>query len=349
MAITQRQIAQAVGVSHGAVSQVLHGSRQARISPLQQQKIRDMARQMGYRPRTLTTHTIGYVLPVEDLRLLGEANFLIHVENALRLHGYRLVLVEDNGDDTQMKELLNSKTVDGVLLMRWNNGHLRDLLAVDVPWVLLATEPATPGTDRVTVDLKGTVAGVVRHLADHGHRRICLVTGCLEVDFHTQLWDALRSTCKLLSPHMQPGVTAGLDVNMETALLSRLRVKDPPTAFITGSAEKAVIALNLLTRQGYQIPRDLSLVSLFDLPLFSSLRPLITATDAMSAEVAEIAVNRLMAKIQDPQSPTEEIFLPGQVVSRDSVACLDQSLSRSGSSVASMTASLYERTGDPIS
>lgn len=321
MNVTQKQIADALGVSHAAVSQVLHGSRRSRISPQKQQEIRDLARSMGYRPRALTTHTIGYVLPIDELKLLGESNVLVHVEAALRHHGYKIVLVEFNNDVDRMREILNSKTVDGALLSRWYNGQLREILEPDLPWVLTSTENMGDEVgDRVTVDLDQTMRGIVRKVIDLGHKSIGLMTGTLDVDFHRQQWEALQATCSEYGgSDVSCQAFTALDEVLDDQLDSAFRDQDRPTVLIAGTPEKALIASSFLCRRQFRVPQDVSLVSLFDLTLFASLRPWLTATDAMGVAVVDAAVNRLMAKISDPHSAPVETKIPGKLILRDSL------------------------------
>jgi len=319
--VTHQQIAEKLGISRSVVTLALHRSHGARIHPETRRGIVDAAHKLGYRPRTLTTHTIGYAVPVEELKLLGESSILIHVETALRRHGYRPVLVDLNVKTRHLQEQLNHKTVDGVLFLRWQEGRVLNLLSAEVPWILMSDEIGEmEGVDLVTADLRETVVSLVRYLAERGHQRICMITGLLEVNFHRRLWDAtLACYAELGLPLPNASVIDEVDHLLEPALLFSLRSDSPPTAFITTSPEKTVTVLNLLCRNGYRVPEDISVASLFDLPLYESLRPLLTATTAMGANIALQAVTRLIEKITLPASPAQLTRLPGTIIERDSV------------------------------
>ena len=99
--VTHQQISEQVGVSRAVVTKALHGTGGARMNAETREAILRAAREMGYRPRNVTTHNIAYVVPIQALELQGEVSFLRHVTQALRRHGYRLTLMNLEEDDTQ--------------------------------------------------------------------------------------------------------------------------------------------------------------------------------------------------------------------------------------------------------
>lgn len=150
MRITQQQIAERVGVSNVAVSNVLHGSHRSRISDSKQSEILRVAREMGYRPRQVTTHTVGFVVSASEMRLDASENALIFAHEILQKRGYRMLFVMvDEGNPESLRDTLNPKTVDGVLFNCWCGGQIEELLSEDVPWVLLTENEVGMEVDQV--------------------------------------------------------------------------------------------------------------------------------------------------------------------------------------------------------
>jgi DNA-binding LacI/PurR family transcriptional regulator len=324
MPVTHQEIADIVGVSRVAVSQVLHKSRRSRISPEKQLEIERIAREMGYRPRNLTTHNIGYVSPADALNLSGESHFLRLIDRASHEAGYRLVLTTMESDDPRkLDEVLNPKTVDGVIFTRWLGGKIRNLLSPEVPWVVVSDEDSVPETvDQVVMDSVDAGKKMTRHLLEFGHQRICVLGAPGVGSVTTHLKNGARQVLK----------EAGLDVagltsieprrdrDIEAAFRATMSQKAAPTAFIVFGTEKIVTLFFLLSAMNLQIPRDVSLISLFDSYMFEPLTPQITATTAMDEILATRVVGRLLEKLADPNSPPRRIAVPAELIIRDSVA-----------------------------
>lgn len=320
---THQEIAELAGVSRPLVTRALHRSQGARINPETRQEIIEVARQLGYRPRNFTTHNVGYVGRLDALALVGENRLLLLTDRALRRAGLRLLLRSlDDEESPNLAEVLNPKTVDGVIFTRWFDGRIRDALSPEIPWIVMADDDAIPpDVDKVTMDTAITAERVVEHLLDHGHQRLGIVTNPSSGNVTSHLHTGVRNA---LARAGLPPKVASIEVRHDAEIAGRLKTlmqsSEAPTAFIAFGAEKAVTVLNLLNTFGYQVPRDVSLISLLDSNLLEPLHPAITATTALGSEIADRAVERLFEKIEDVSSVPRHILVPGELVHRQSVA-----------------------------
>ncbi len=66
MRITHQHIADKLGISRTLVTSALHGSSGSRISSERRREIENLAREMGYRPRNMTTRVIACIMPSID-------------------------------------------------------------------------------------------------------------------------------------------------------------------------------------------------------------------------------------------------------------------------------------------
>lgn len=175
MTVTRNDVARAAGVSPAVVSYVTNeGSRP--VAPATRERVQRAIDQLGYHPdpvarsmRTRKTSAVGLVLP--DITQAYFARVTQALTNAARVEGLTLTVATSNGDpalERQSLAELARRRVDGAILMSidplqdftWANELSIPILLVDRPAV--ATE---------------TAAAAVRHLADHGCRRIAHVTG----------------------------------------------------------------------------------------------------------------------------------------------------------------------------
>jgi DNA-binding LacI/PurR family transcriptional regulator len=332
--VTQRDIAEAVGVSHVTVSHVLHRSQRSRVSAEMQRRIQRVAAEMGYTPRAVTTHTIAVAADPTSLWWDATANILTYADEVIREHGYRMAV--STLDATSMKTaptLFYQKTVDGVIFTEWYARAARHFHALCVPWLLLADadEPGLEGhVHQVGTDTVGTARTVTERLLREGHERFCILLGPISVGYHQRL---MRGVLQALGNAGLPLDNVSVirndeeeRIEMEDALLPLLQSTHPPTAIITGSPGGAMVILNRLQRNGYRVPEQVSVISLTDSPRLTALRPAVTATTATGRKEVRLAVEALIEQIKRPQTAPQRALMMGEIIERDSVAPAQSSL-----------------------
>jgi LacI family transcriptional regulator len=322
--VTQHDIAEVVGVSHVAVSHVLHRSQQSRISVEKQQEIRRVAREMGYRPRRMTTHTVAVVVGTGTL-YWGIINAqLTFIDRLLRENGYRMTLVTYDDQDTAegIAEILNSKTVDGVLF--WDLWLSKAAQASqDIPWLFLGEEDHPPlDIDQVAMDTYRTTALIVRELYKCGHRKMAVVSGQPGPGYHRRMEEGLLTTLHELNVRQQPIIIQNKEKAMSGLVKKAFQKQSHPTAIIVSTGTSAQIILNTLLACGLEVPRDVSVVSLVDSSHLELHRPAITTTTANGIQLMRLAVERLFERIANPDLTPRHVLLPGELILRESLGCL---------------------------
>ena len=321
--VTQRNIADAVGVSHTAVSHVLHRPHQARISSDTQREILHMARQLGYEPRRSTTHTITIVVQPEGLWTDVTINILAAADEFLREKGYRMSVSTLSADNiSTAAQLFNQKTVDGVIFTEWYGAKSKCLSSLRVPWLLLAdATDVDKKFDQVALDTVVTAQRMTEYLLARGHKRICLAIGEAGIGYHERLKRGVMAALTAANlPASQLIVIHDVKSNSaERALVSLLEEKTP-IAIIAGSPGHTTLVLNRLQYHGFRVPEDVSLVSIIDNPRLVLLRPAITASTAVGTKTVQKAVMHLINKIEDPQAAPQQILISGEIIERESVA-----------------------------
>ena len=324
MRITQRQIAEIVGVSNVTVSHVLHKPHNARISLEKQQEIIRVAQQMGYQPRSVTTHTIGFVIESGEIHLDATENEIVFAHEILKEHGYRMLFVMmDQERPESLREVLNQKTVDGVLFNCWCNGKVKNLLPDEVPWVLLSEDEGVgDDVDQVSTDTVKVAMNTTRHLIECGHRRICLVAGSAGIGYHERLKRGMAQAMKAagLPANHASVIEVYRNDEIGASLVKLMTGVNPPSAIMAASAGKAAVVLNRLLYAGYCVPRDVSLVSFGDSHRLTPLSPSISANTVFDRDVIAHSVERLILRIKSPATPPEKVLLTGQYIERESVA-----------------------------
>lgn len=324
--VTHQQIADAVGISRVVVTKVLHGAHGTRVSAETRDQIEQAARDLGYRPRNQTSHTIAYVSPLREMQGEAQGIFICYLEQALRARGYRLALIGLDGDNLHdLREVLTPKTVDGVFFTYWHGGAIVHVIPPEVPFVLTSDEDnIPPEINLVTMDTVGTLERVAEYLLAKGHQRLCLLTARSSADFYQHMEQGVRRTlykAGLAQENLRTVAAIGSHVpgTMARQLVAALREADAPTAVIAADLWQALPAVYALRDGGYRIPDDVSFVSVFDSNYFQELHPPCTVTTALSQELAEQAAEVLLEKLEHPHSAAVQMRLPGEIVERGSV------------------------------
>jgi len=205
MAVTQSQIARAVGVSQTIVSDVLHGRLRGRVRPDTRQRILSTARELGYRPNALAqalrmrqSRQIVYLATLDETKefpALRESD-LAGVAKTLREEGYRLLIEIAKATDMEasvLSEMIATGICDGGVLRvyRGSDQLWDDLSQIPEPIVLIGQCPRTDLTS-VAHDAPGLIRGAIDHLQSLGHEQIGLIIAPVHDVYHKLIIDSWR-------------------------------------------------------------------------------------------------------------------------------------------------------------
>ncbi|MFA6816594.1 MAG: LacI family DNA-binding transcriptional regulator [Lentisphaeria bacterium] len=342
MAITMKDIARHCGLSGGAVSQVLRDPENPRFSPKTRKLILETAAKLDYRQnplsralRTNRTNLLGLMLP------WNEPEVMDCVERVASENGYK-ILIQFTAHPRAGLELEGLHSfldwnVDGIL---WEpsfmtNDDFQPLLDTirreGPPLVMLERRQSGVDFPLVSTDYRPALEKCVRHLHEQGFRKVVFVAMAMEdcsgiVDDKVRDIADLAQNCGMEFAHCKIDTERG---NLKQQAMAA--VGDPAnenSCFLCYSwlISDFVDAADALHRK---IPEDLGLVMMIDLLIggrlrvSNLLRPKITAIRVNSSELAELAVNRLLALIQK-----KPIRQPGALLHNSAELVIQQSTSR---------------------
>ncbi len=278
MAVTQVEIAKAVGVSQTIVSDVLHGRARGRVKPETRKRILDAARELGYRPNALAqalrfgqSRQIVYLTTSQEAEAFNalQGHDVSGVARTLREHGYRLLIELASSVEAEtevLDELLSGGACDGAIMRvyRGREELWETLRQTSHPVVVIGQCPESDITS-VAHDVRQIIQSAVEHLVERGHSKIAL----LEIE-RTDLYG------EMLSENWQRiGEIHGFDPNRwrQSATTSDvgqqctakwLAGSDMPTAMISLNSAAAVGATKAIMATGRTIGQDFDLVTVAD-------------------------------------------------------------------------------------
>ena len=332
--VTLSEVAARAGVSVSAVSKVLRGTTEIRVSPETRQRILDAAQELRYRPnfaaralQSARTQVLGLVVPDLTNALFTE---LMHgVEDSAAAHGYTVLLGRLDTDRPQTEviaRLLGEGRVDGLVLQATDGVDPVSLDQLLDPRAAVALINSTaPGrASSVTVDDVGGGRTATEHLVSLGHTRIALAGG-LPTSYTARLrrrghQEAMRAAG--LDPRADHETALGYTAAQGREALQQLLRLDPrPTAVVVANVNAAIGLLAEAHAQGVDVPGELSVATVLDSWTAENTWPPLTAVRMQFYAMGERAVASVVRRLGDGPM-TDEVVLdpPPELVVRGSTA-----------------------------
>ncbi|MEV6640687.1 LacI family DNA-binding transcriptional regulator [Amycolatopsis sp. NPDC051371] len=332
--VRMSDVAARAGVSTATVSMVLNGVNSTRISPQTQQRVRDAAEAVGYKPnsvaRSLRTQQTRMVGLISDTiastpfagRMLAGAN------DVAREQGHLVILVDTEHDaaaERQALHALSGQQVDAMIYAcMWHQVvEVPDGLPADA--VLLDCAPITADRAAVVPDERAGGIAAVRELVAAGHRRIAfldaeerfgLVASRLRHEGYLEvLAEAGIEPDSALHARAEPVAGGGRDA---AGRLLELPAGRRPTAMFCFNDRMAMGAYAAAHHRGLSVPGDLSVVGYDDQQLVAAeLDPPLTTIALPHYEMGRWAME--VALGLRPADPAEPHLMPCPVIRRASV------------------------------
>ncbi len=327
-------VAQVARVGVMSVSRVINDHPSVKSST--RTRVMKAIEKIGYMPndaaRVLkgrTARTIALVVP--DLSDFFASCFHA-VQRVASAHGYQTMVVATGKDiaveDSQLDSLRNHRMAGLLIVTSGSDG--RRLKALQSSGVqVVALDRPVPGlaADAVLVENRDGAELGVRHLIEHGHKKIACVgfdSGSFTVRERIQGYkQAMRAAD--LQPLVNDNVN-GLEA-MQALVLRWTRGKDRPTAVFSIKRNSSIDLIQALHVNKIKIPHDIALVGFDDFELAEVLGTPLTVVRQSPIEIARAAAELLFRRIADAQAnqgeelqPRKMIF-PAELVVRRSCGC----------------------------
>ncbi|WP_405654334.1 LacI family DNA-binding transcriptional regulator [Streptomyces sp. NBC_00019] len=333
---TSKDVARLAGVSHTAVSFVFNGRAEGNLSPATQERIRQAADRLGYRPdpvarglRRRRTAVIGLV--TDEIATSPFAGRLLRGAMETAWDSEHLVLTVDSGgdpakEDAAVAELLDRR-VDGIIYAAMSLRRVRVPEGLHRIHSVLAN--CVPEDDSLPAVIPAERAGgrtAARLLLDEGHRRVAMVGGqddMASADRLRGFRDALRA--EGITVPKEWVVRSGGEINSgyEGALrvLDGIAADRRPTGIFCYNDRVAAGVLHAATRLGIAVPEELSVVGYDDQEHMAAyLTPALTTVALPHRAMGEAAARLLLDSIDTGRtSPATVRRLACPVISRASV------------------------------
>lgn len=324
-----RDVAALAKVSIKTVSRVVNG--ESGVSPRLARRVLAASERLSYKHNMTASTlrradgrsaTIGIVL--EDISNPFSSALHRSIEDIAVLRGV-LVLAgssdEDGDRERQLVSAFATRRVDGLIIQPASHDHsyLLTERKAGTAIVFVDRSPGFLDADTVLTDNAAGVRRGVRHLIEHGHRRI----GYLG-DLHTIETAADRHrgyVAELEEQHIEVDERIvrmdmrGIEKS-EAAVTEMLTSPYPPTALFTAQNLITIGAFRALRRLG--LHKKVALLGFDDILLADLLEPGITVIAQDAAGIGRTAAEILFRRLDGNRSPSEHKIVPTRLITRGS-------------------------------
>jgi DNA-binding LacI/PurR family transcriptional regulator len=323
--VTLNDVARHAGVSRALVSIVMREAPGA--SAATRERVKAVARDLDYRPDLRARSLAG-----QKSRLIGvmfdvgvgtfHFDLLEGLYSAAEQHGHSLVLtaLTPGRDERKAAESLHDFRFDALIML--GPPTARPLLAGKVPVVVVGWH-----VDDLTVDVVRTSDDqgmnlAVEHLVGLGHRHIAHLDGGDGL-IATSRRDGYLAAMRARRLDAEIRIVHGGQTQLDGQRAARALLDDEgplPTALIAFNDDTAVAAMGLLAQQQVQVPAELSVVG-WDDSEAAALSPVgLTSVAQQPAELARLAVERIVARVEQRRVENHEIVLEPSLRIRSSTS-----------------------------
>ncbi len=297
--MTIEQMAEQLGVSKSTVSRALSGK--GRIGKETRERVLALAGSEERKKKKVPEKTgnIAVVMPTDAYRTGGEYfhECLIGICEEASARDYDIMITDVTGNDySGVDRLIRKKKIDGVILTRTmeHDRTIQNLAAMQFP-VAVTGSVDNDFVIQVDVDNERASEDLTTYLISRGYRRFAIVLDYMEYAVNRNRYDGF---CRALyqkgipyewSP-LEFGITKyGIIQNLVRELMAK-RID----CVVCGDDIICTSLLSAFLAEGYRIPRDIGIASLYNSSNLSCFSPAVTTVNVKTRRVGRMVCNQLL-------------------------------------------------------
>lgn len=328
-------IAEELNLSVSTVSRALNDN--PNISIKTKEKVKKMARKMGYRPNALAaglrsskSKTIGLIVP--RISMFFPATISTIIQNKLQEYGYNLIICQSNDSYDQEVALVNtlySARVDGLVvsttLYTTDFSHFDVFRDNNIPLVFFDRAPKDYEVKVIKGDdqLGGYLA--TAHLIERGCKDIVHISGPLSCNLYVERVAGYK---KALKQHALPVRKDRLfyhELSRDYAWKTCEKIfsaRPYPDGVFASNDTTAITIMEYCRKINVKIPEELKIIGYSNDPRTEIITPALSSVDQYPAMMGERVVAVLMDLINAGNIPVKysQEIIPIQLIARESSA-----------------------------
>lgn len=327
---TIKDIAQAVGISAGAVSRILNNDPTLSVSAETKRKVFDFAEKLNYQKyknRDKSLFKMGILQWFSADQEMQDPYYLL-VRQGIEdfCHKHSLGIIRAFQSDASSIDALQD--VDGLICIgKFSNEEIEKFISICRNIVFLDMPISDYKITTLTMDFKSAVYDALNYLTELGHTKIAYLGGKEYVGNHELFIDERKqSFISYMANH-------GLDTSWiyEDAFSTTsgyqmaldLLTKEPyPTAIFAANDAIAFGAMKAIREKGLSIPEDISIIGFNDSELSSFTAPTLTTISAPAYDMGQHGANLIYGATNLKINTPLKAKIPCQLIKRESCKSL---------------------------
>ncbi len=321
-------VAQLAGVSKTTVSRVVNGQVD-KVSEETLGKVQQAIADLGYIQNTIasslrTERTNIVMLMIPDITNPFWPEVARGIQDRMGEEGYSVVFANSDWNGKYEADYLDKarrNRLDGLLINPIQVTE-REILASQIPTVIMGLRDEYPRIDMVGSDSYGATQKALEYLTRLGHQRIGLLLG---QSMHSSMRSRLNSYNEFFERNgiaLNENWVAPVSFDNAGGMngMKQLLELDPcPTAVLASNDLIAIGALHVAAEMGYRIPEDISIMGIDDIYAASVTIPPLTTIRKQKYEMGRQAASLLLERMQGggPEGP-RVVKIPCQLIVRGS-------------------------------
>ena len=319
--VTLEDVAEATGFSRALISIVMRNAPGA--SEQTRELVMAKAKELGYRPDIRAR-----ALASTDSRILGvvfgvagsfHLKLLDGLYAAADKHGYSLVLsaVTSARNETKAVSGLLDFRLAGLIML--GPAKAKPIFAGQLPIAVVGWQVTEPTVDSIQTSYDSGMNLAVGHLTGLGHKSIAHIDGGsgLIATARTKSYKKAMKAAGLTN--FIQVIAGGEDsIDGQKAADYLLQLATRPTAIIAYNDDVAVAASTHFAYAGLSVPNDISLIGWDDSEAAARSEIPLTSVRQEPEQLAKLAFERILARIENPEREYEAIILEPTLVIRRS-------------------------------
>lgn len=336
MAVTIREVAKRLRLSITTVSRALDGYDD--VAAKTRERVIRTARAMGYVPsraarqlRRQRADVIGYVIPARAPYFTDPffAEFIAGLGDAATSHHLDL-LISTAPPDTEVERAIytrwiQSQQVDGIVLsrMRLKDWRVKFLAQNNFPFVAHGHARMRIDFPYIELDSHSGFAQLVKHLVEHGHRRIAYIGAPAKFTLQAERFAGYQQGLADAHLRFDPALVATSDLTRiggYQAALQLLSLCNPPTALIGVNDLAAIGAMRAARERSLVVGRDLAVAGYDGTDEAEHTDPPLTTLKQPIYDTAQRLVEMLLQRIAGEPIAEPRVILQPELIVRASTA-----------------------------
>jgi DNA-binding LacI/PurR family transcriptional regulator len=323
-------VARQAGLSKSTVSRVIRGE-QGNVSDSARQKVLDAIRVLGYEQNAVassmrTAQTFTIMLAIPDITNPFWPEVARGLQDVMDREGYAVVFANSDWDGQRelgFLRLARRSRFDGIVINPVGVSNA-DILAVQIPAVLIGLRSDFPDFDIVGSDSYGATLQALDYLYSRGHQRIGILLGIHNDRPSQARLDGYLAFLQKTGLPYEPGLLLNVPFEFDggfQGMQQLLNQAAPPSAVLAGNDIIAIGAMHAASGAGLHIPEDISIMGIDDIYAAAASIPPLTTVAKQKYEIGCQAGNLLLERIRGGYTgPARRRVIPCQLIERSTTA-----------------------------